>query len=157
MKESQLNSIINLNLKKIGFSHKIADPLGGMGIQNPFDGFSVFQNKSLYWETKLLHGFKAFNFKEIKPHQLENLLQIKKEKPDAICLINLGIFIPYKSLDILFFDIKFIAALIDKGKKSILKKELLEYKRNCLFLTTTIINKKRCFDATQILDKIIYQ
>jgi len=130
MNEQQLNTIINNSFKKIGFSHKIADPVGGMGVENPFDGFSILPGKPVYWESKLLKGYKAFNFQLIKQHQYDNLIVIKNLLPDSYCLIFVGVFVPYKYFDLYAFDIEFIKYLREeKHKKSILKKELYEYKR----------------------------
>ena len=80
MKESNFNTIFNNNLKLKGFSHKIADGVGGISIQNPFDGISVVDGKPWYWENKLIKGFyTSFNFRKIEDHQLVNLSKIKRE------------------------------------------------------------------------------
>jgi penicillin-binding protein-related factor A (putative recombinase) len=151
VKESQLNTIINNNLKGEGFSHKISDFREGAGVQNPFDGFSVFAGRSWYWETKLLRGYRAFNFKEIKPHQLENLTVIKLNNICAECLVIVGVFCPYKFLDLLLFDIDYINFHISVGKKSVLKYQLLRYKeQNCY-----IPIKKKFFNVDLISKKII--
>ena len=151
MNEQRLNTIINNNFKSIGFSHKIADPAQGVGSQRPFDGFSVFNQKNFYWETKLLKGYQAFSFGKIEEHQLLNLLLIKQKNQLAISLIILGVFIPYKFFDLFFFDINFIHKHILKGKKSFLKKELLFFKERNLFLSI----KKEIFDIAIIMEKII--
>ena len=130
MKEKDLNSIINRSFSQYGFSHKIADGIGGISVQNPFDGFSVMHNLPWYWESKLLKGYKAFNFKKIEDHQIENLLKIKNGLGNNCCsLIILGVFEPRQYFDIFFFDISYIVKLMNK-KKSILKKELLELKKS---------------------------
>lgn len=128
MKEKDLNSIINRSFSRYGFSHKISDPMHGTGIQNPFDGFSVFYDSPWYWESKLLKGYQAFNFKKIEKHQIDNLFFIKQELDHCYSLIILGIYEPRKYFDVLFFDITCIKNLINLNKKSLLKKELLELK-----------------------------
>ncbi len=151
MNEQRLNTIINNNFKSIGFSYKIPDPMQGLGVRRPFDGFSVLNSASFYWETKLLKGFQAFSFRKIEEHQLLNLLLIKQKKLSTICLIILGVFIPYKFFDLFFFDINFIHKHILKGKKSFHKKELLFFKERNLFLSI----KKEIFDVAIIMEKII--
>ncbi len=151
MNEKKLNTIINNNFKHIGFSYKIPDPMQGVGGQRPFDGFSVFNNKSFYWETKLLKGYQAFSFKKIEEHQLLNLLIIKQKNQSAISLILLGVFMPYKYFDLFFFDKDFIHKLILEGKKSFLKKELLSFKER----NTHLSIKKERFNTAMIMEKII--
>ncbi len=152
MKEKEINTIINNNFKRFGFSHKIADPMGGTGIQNPFDGFSVMNNTCMYWETKRLVDYQAFNFRKIEEHQIKNLKLIKDISSYTMCLIILAIWKSHKYLDLFFFDISYILYNRDiLGKKSILKKELLNFKVNNKYLTV----KKKVFDVNKIYDKVI--
>jgi len=128
VKERDLNSIINRSFKKLGFSHKIADPMGGSGIQNPFDGFSVFNGLPWYWESKLIkNGYHSFNFKSIEDHQFSNLSKISTDLKDkCYTLIILGIYLKYKYFEVMMFDVYYIMNLISKGKNSLLQKELLK-------------------------------
>ncbi len=156
MKENDLNRIVNKGIKRYGFSHKIADPMHGTGAQNPFDGFSVFYKKSWYWESKLLKGYQAFNFKKIEEHQDVNLTYIKNETPESECLIILGVYEPRKYFDIFLFSIEYINELM-KNKKSILKKELLEMKKNGKFIPLfrdKVINDYTWNMEIDILEKI---
>lgn len=135
MKESQLNTIISNSLKTIGWAYKISDPMGGTGIQNPFDGFGVYNKYSIYWEAKLLKSYQAFNFKKIESHQLKNLIDINNILlNNCYTIIVLGIFESRKYFDVYFFDIKYIDKLIKNNKKSVLKKELLELKKQDMYL-----------------------
>jgi hypothetical protein len=135
MKESDLNRIINNGFKKIGFSHKISDPMGGMGVQNPFDGFSAVNSDIIFWEGKLIKSYKAFNFKAIEEHQIKNLLFLKTNT-SCISVIILGVFESRKYFDVYFFDIELIQWLKhEQLKKSFLKKELLKFRENLLHLS----------------------
>lgn len=145
MKETDLNRIINKTLKEEGFSHKIADPLGGTGIQNPYDIYSIQKWGLLNIESKLIKkGLYAFNFKKIEDHQLSNLLFIEKLtkdwNPKPINLIAVGFFILRELFIVMFFDIKFIKQRMDKGNKSIKKKELEKFFEKGKYLT--IIRKE---------------
>ena len=152
MKEKEISTIINNNFKTIGFSHKIADPLGGTGIQNPFDGFSVFKGMPIYWEIKRLVDYQAFNFKKIKEHQINNLRLIKNLLPSALCLIILAIWKKRRFLDLYLFDIDYIIYNQEVlNKKSLLKKELLMLKENNEYLL--VKNKK--FNIDNLLNKMV--
>lgn len=130
----------------------------GTGIQNPFDGFSVMHNLPWYWESKLLKGYKAFNFKKIEDHQIENLLKIKDGLGDnCYSLIILGVFEPRQYFDIFFFDTGYIMDRIVEGKKSILKKELLEIKENEKYKKIIRIENKYWIEETQTVPwKVVY-
>lgn len=154
MKESDLNRVINKNFKSIGFSHKISDPVGGYGIENPFDGISFIFNKPYFWESKFLkNNFNAFNFSKIEDHQFENLTKIKKLDIMNIseCIIILGYWVKNKIYEFFIFDINLIKDLKEKGKVSILKKEILKLKEKDL----SIKIKKEIFDVNEIQNKII--
>ena len=75
MNEVNLNSIINRSIGRMdgAFNHKISDPSGGMGSQNPFDGFGIINGKPLYYEAKIIKGgIYSFNFNKIEVHQYKN-------------------------------------------------------------------------------------
>ena len=150
MKESDLNTIINNSFKEIGFSHKISDPIGGYGIQNPFDGFSVIKDKNIYWETKLIKNeYGSFNFNIIEDHQIKALTQIKNENKNNICLILVGYYIPRKLFEVFAFDIELMNELKSKGKNSLLKKEIMLYKDKAVKIS------KKKLDCSLLLDNVI--
>jgi penicillin-binding protein-related factor A (putative recombinase) len=157
MKEKDLNTIINNSFKELGFSHKIADPIGGTGIQNPFDGFSVLQGKQWYWEAKLLKGYQAFNFNKIENHQLESLRLIEDHScSHTRCLFIVGIWEAYKYTHIYIFDFKYIEEKKFDGKKSILKKDFQDlYERQKAIEVYKSSNGKKLMDTTQLEKKII--
>lgn len=139
MKESQLNTILSRSLNKLdnGWFHKIADPLHGTGIQNPFDGFGVLNEKPIYIESKLIkNGIYAVNFNRIEEHQIANLNEINQMLQDksSLCLIAVGFYQPRKLNEIVFFSIDYILYLKKKGIKSIKKKELLKLREKGHFL-----------------------
>jgi len=152
MKEAQTNTVFNNSLKKKGFSHKIADPVGGYGIQNPFDGFTVAFDKHIYWEGKIVKGgFYSFNFNRIEDHQYNNLLQIR-DQLHSICIINLAIWQSRKFFYFLLFDIELIKYLKDKNKNSFIGKELKQFVDNNLYLE---VKKKEIVNIDDFLSKII--
>lgn len=153
MKENQLNTIINNSIKTKGFSHKIADPRGGSGIQNPFDGFSVMGEQNIYFESKLLKPLKSFNFNSIEEHQEKNLNLIKQHNKENICLYFVGAFEPRKYLYIFVLDSELISFLKKEGKNSILKKEftsIIEYNK---MIIVEKIKGKYFFDPSFIFEK----
>ena len=143
MKESDLNTIIVNSFKANNYyAYKIVDPSSAdvfTTSKRPFDIFAETKENVYHIETKLIKSWKAFNFKVIKSHQLENLLFLRKLNQDRKSLIVLGVWIPYRNFCLFLFDILFITKLIGEGKKSILKKELLDYRKKNMFLN---INKK---------------
>ena len=150
MQEKDLNTIINNNFKRFGFSHKISDPVGGVGSQNPFDGFSVMQGTVYFWETKLLKEFKALNFKRIEEHQYESLTTIRDQCPECLCFVIAGIWIPRQCLELYLFDIDLLNWL-RVAKKSILQKELLRLREAKMMLP--VIKKE--FDVLHTREAII--
>jgi len=153
MNEAQSNTIFNNSLKQLGFSHKIADPVGGYGIQNPFDGFSTVLNKNLYWEGKIIKGgIYSFNFNRIEKHQYDNLLQIKSQNDKNICIVNLAIWKSRSFFYFLLLDIKLIEYLITNNKNSLLGKELKVIIDNNIFLS---VKKNKVINMQSILDYII--
>jgi penicillin-binding protein-related factor A (putative recombinase) len=142
VKESELNTIISKSFNDNFFGHKIADGVGGVSVQNPFDGFAVIPGTPIYFESKMMKNqIEAFNFKSIEPHQIENLQAVKKCLPKSLCLITLGIYIPRKLFIVLPIDISFITELMQEGKKSILKKELEPIIEKKVFLKINSIDR----------------
>lgn len=126
--------------------------MGGMGSQNPFDGFSVFDNLPWYWESKILsHGYQSFNFKKIEEHQFDNLKNIYEELSNInpFCsLIILGIYKSRTFFDVMFFSFNIIQELIIYNKKSLLKKDLLLIKENKMYLPIKREDKKYIVDES---------
>ena len=134
MKESDLNTFIKNSWL---WGSKIPDPPKAVATQvrqNPFDGFSIFDTGVCYYETKLLKNMKAFPFDSIREHQIYNLVKIseiaKKQKLGIVWpVILLGIWISRKSLNLFAFHIDYIVYLKNQGKKSLSKKDLLEFEQ----------------------------
>lgn len=135
--EASLNTILANSFSELTEcrAHKIADPKGGLGIQNPFDHFGVFNGKPLYSESKILKKIEAFNFNKIEEHQYENLNFYQNAlRGNCYTLVFLGIYIPRKMKVIIPFDFGFIYHTRLSGKKSFLKKELEFFLEKGLFL-----------------------
>lgn len=156
MVESDLNSIITKTFNEDpegSWAYKPADPRGQFAYSSqeiPFDLFAASSEGNLYfWESKLIKNqYSAFSFNSIREHQYANLLKLNKIfKPfdNIFCIIVLGIWIPRKSFDLMFFDIELIDHL-RQNSKSIKKKELKEIKEKGSFLSI----KKSTFDLHRI-------
>jgi hypothetical protein len=147
MKESELNTIISRSIDRYskGWCHKIADPIGGKGIQNPFDGFGGINDKSLYYELKLIKGIYSFNFNEIAPHQWNNLLWFNENIKNSLSLVGIGLYIPRKITYMLWFNISTLYDWFIQDKTSVKKKEIESYINKELYLPIQIeeINGKR--------------
>lgn len=116
------NSLINGN----NLCYKIPDPSGlySSTIQRPFDLFGSYNNKPLYIEVKFMKGLKSFNLKNIKDHQIENLLLYKNKIENSECWIILGCYVkPRDNRIYIFKDIEDIKSRRDNCR-NILKKEL---------------------------------
>lgn len=155
MKEKDLNTIITNGFKEIGMAHKISDPMGGVGGQLPFDGFSVCLQNVIFFESKIIKPLKAWNFNSIEDHQYDNLNFIKKEKSDTLCLYTIGAFEPRKYFYLFVFDSSLVKYLREQGKKSILKKEFENLMSNSLLLNISRKDKKYNIDFSNLLSIII--
>jgi len=159
MKEKDLNTVINNSFKCLGFSHKISDPMGGQGSQNPFDGFSVCFDQAWYWESKLIkEGYYAFNFNKIEEHQWGNLLRIKKEMPTANCVIIVGFWASRSFFEYLVFDVVCLWKMKNQGQKSIKKTELEKLRKkgyNMIIKKNKNTNKLMTENMEAIQNKII--
>lgn len=164
MKESDLNRIITNSVNDIGFAYKIPDPsktiaASGSTVKRPFDIFCVNPFFTAYIESKMLKGYKAFNFKHIREHQLKSLLDIRYSVPKqylkyVFSLIAVGVWESRKYFDVYFFDINAIKILIDFGIKSILKKEFKALKESNKYLE---IHKNKIVGLSNLKNKIIGQ
>jgi len=162
MNEKDFNTILNRSLKTLGFSYKIPDPSAfdaTITIKRPFDIFCVNPLFIAYIESKLLKGYQSFNFKRLQEHQSQSLEDIdyivgqKKEWDNIYPLVVVAFWSSREYYDIYFIHIEVVIRAIEKGKKSILKKEFLELKKKELFLTV----KNKCIEVEKIPDKIIYE
>jgi len=141
------------------WADKINDPpkMVAMSVgENPFDIFGINTSFTFYIESKLQKRYEAFNFNAIRPHQRANLTTIsdiaKRGKYNNVYpLIVLGIWLPRKPIELYIFHIDFINKKIEEGKKSILKKEIEEIKKEKKVL---IMNKKE-FSIEDFQSKII--
>ena len=92
MTEADLNHDIG---KSLTLYYKIPDDGSSVGIggKRPFDGFGALNGRPVFWEAKLLKSFESFNFKKLKSHQIQNLIDYKKEIPNAFCLFVIGVIV----------------------------------------------------------------
>jgi hypothetical protein len=144
MDEKSFTGIIGKSLSQIGFFYKIPDPrqvFTESSRQNPYDYISANPYMISFVECKLLKGYQSFNFGHIREHQIYNLMLIKnaidnlKISDKVFSLICLGIWESRKYFDVMFFDISYIYNLMQMGKKSLLKKELLDIKESGYYKT----------------------
>lgn len=162
MLERDLNTTIRNGFENIldkeYFSHKIADGMGGISIQNPFDGFAVIPEGHIYWEAKLLKPLKAFNFNVIEDHQYDKLNLIHDTRPDSsITIYPIGAFYPRKYYYLFIFDSELIRYIRSEGKKSVLKKEFTKLLEENLYLDIKRDKetKKYVIDFKDFEEKII--
>lgn len=135
--EASLNTIIANSFSQLPLNRaiKISDPRGGIGIQNPFDHFGVYNGKPLYSESKILKKLESFAFSKIEDHQYENLSFFSKALSDkCYTLIFLGIYVPHKMKILMTFDFDFLYEQKLTGKKSFFKKELDAWIEKGMFL-----------------------
>lgn len=162
MVESGLNTIITKtfnNDPEGSWAYKPADPRGQFAYSSqeiPFDLFAASSEGNFYfWESKLIKNkYSAFSFNSIREHQYHNLLKLKnifRKFNNVFCIIALGIWIPRKSFDLMFFDIELINELRQESK-SIKQKDLLRLRDNDLYLPIM----KQSFDIHQIPEKILW-
>lgn len=157
MKETEINKIINRELRSQGFSHKISDYGGQFHGESPFDGFAVTKEGFIYWEAKYMNKLQAFNFGKIENHQLDNMNVIRSLQSKAITIYPVGVFQPRKYFYLFLFDSKLIQYLKKSEKKSILKKELtiLIGLKKCNIIKRNKISKKYETELKDIRSRII--
>ena len=155
MLEKDVNRILTSSLNKHGWAYKIPDPPQAttmMASPRPFDIIAVKDGLSYYIESKLIKSkYGAFNFKQIRDHQIYNLNRIKTAKKDAQTLIAVFYWVPRQIFDVLFFDIDFINQKIEDGIGSLKKKDILEFIAQDQYLTV----KKREIDLRRLGHVII--
>lgn len=139
MKEKEFNTILKNTFHREKFGFKISDFAGGNGIQNPFDGFGLYNNAPLYWEAKLIKGgIYSFNFKIVEQHQKKNLTifseSLKKTCAVSYSLVIVGFFQPREFFYCMFFHIDTINKEIRNKRISYKRKDLQEFMKKDKFL-----------------------
>lgn len=166
MTEANLNTILKNSIKYYGgWCHKIADGVGGISTQNPFDSLGIFNNKPLYVEAKLIKGFYSFNFNRIESHQTNNLMFIENSLSKTIpnkfySLVVVGFYEPRKFFYLLFFSIRTLDKLRKEGINSIKKKELEIFIKQGKYLSVVWMfdknqRKRQCVEGMDRLDEVL--
>jgi hypothetical protein len=156
MEESDLNTMIKNSLE---WGTKIPDPGASDAMttsKRAFDGFGIGSSGIVYFESKFQKDYSAFNFTRVYPHQIQNLvaiadLALKYNYKEVKSLLFLGVWIPRQELVLFAFTAHHIASLITSGKKSLLKKELLGFREQGLYLQAC----KQIFPMSQLQEVII--
>ena len=135
MKESHLNTIIKNSLD---WGFKIPDnPLGSIPLC--FDGFGVFRNKPVYWESKSLNKPQSFNFKYLKQHQIDNLLWLQSNIVISVSLFLIGVNYGRSQKRVYVFrDMDYIRRR-KEANNNILKKEF-DKRKNFLLIKNQLID-----------------
>ena len=105
--------------------HKVSDYGGVRHGVLPFDLFGVLNNKPIYIEAKFSKKPESFNLQRIQPHQLENLMEVKRLCPIAQCWVVLGVNFSRGDTRVYVFDDLDNLKKRRDSKDNILKKELL--------------------------------
>jgi penicillin-binding protein-related factor A (putative recombinase) len=159
MEESVLNHDLVSLFKKTGhFAYKIEDPHRAEVLSSskrPFDGFARFSTpvNDFWFEAKLMkYKITAFSLDRVSDHQYASLLQIKKS--GGLTAVILGAWIPRRDYWFMCFDPEFLISLIERGKKSINKRELDFYREQnyCISLRTKDLIK---FKPEMLRERII--
>jgi len=95
----------------------------------------------------------------LEDHQKVNLdiiSSLTKESPNVFSCVYVGWYVPRKLYTVLFFSYELISYLVEKGKNSILKKELTNINRK-YFIDIKRVNKLYTLMTTkeELTDKII--
>lgn len=148
MLENQLNAIVGASCN---WHFK---PEDGARLKSPicFDGFGVYRPADasklalpVYWESKNLKKPQSFNFKELQPHQVNNLEAVQKLLGNNALVLFL-ICVDYGRMQkrvYVFRDLKYISAR-KAEQKNIFKKEF-DKRRNYVLI------KKQLIDFEEIL------
>ncbi len=128
MTEQAINTAI---VKSLLWGYKIPDPGkhdAYTAAKRPFDGFGITAaGVPLYYEAKLLKGYKALNFERIEPHQWKNLLAIQDSPEPKLCLVMVAIH-KERGTDLYCFDVGFLNEL-RQTSKSIKKADFERYNK----------------------------
>lgn len=86
MKEREFNTIVSRSLNTLGgFGFKIPDTFASGSYSRseaPYDGCGYFNKHFVCWESKYLNSPSAFNFNNLKEHQINNLISFYENIPD---------------------------------------------------------------------------
>lgn len=144
MKESQFNTIV---CKSLDWGYKISDYGNSLGFQRmrlPFDGFGIYKDYSVYFESKYLQEPKSFSFSRLEDHQLASLIACGKAR-HSLSLFLVGITISPRDKRCYFFrDLDYLRQR-KKQEQNIIKKEWLARKN-------WIPIKKGILDIQSIID-----
>jgi hypothetical protein len=140
MRESNLNhDIVSLFRNTGAFAYKIPDPVQAQVLSSskrPFDGFARFPApmNDFWFESKLMKGkVGAFSLDRVDDHQYASLLHIKKN--GGLTAVILGLWIPRRDYWFMCFDPDFLLGLMNQGKKSVNKKEIVFYHEHDLSIS----------------------
>lgn len=136
MLESDVNRWI---ANSLDWGYKIPDPPKAVALRSsprPFDGMGFLLRDpdgllTVCWEAKFQRSYSAFNFGDIRPHQLENLARIQSlsglldSQARVLPVIALGVHWG-RGISLFLFHIDWIARQQARGRKSVLGKELLQ-------------------------------
>lgn len=134
--------------KSLDWYYKISDDgsSAGIGGKRPFDGFGILNGQAVYWESKYLKSCEAFNFANLKQHQIDNLVRIQKLMPDAICLFIVGVHMGERDVRAFIFTDMLDLKVRKEEKRSIFKKEFEELKNY-------VRKSKGKYDLTSFLER----
>jgi len=145
-----------------GWAYKIPDPSKYdvyTTSKRPFDGVAVRLNNVIFWEAKLVKGYQAFNFKNIKDHQIWNLSAIQNQiindpkQANIFPILIIAIWESRKTYDLYIFHIDCIIKMIEVGDKSILKKDFERLRDDGKFYPLV---RRKCYDMQDVLNAIVY-
>lgn len=152
MIESDFNSIVTKSLNSQGgFGFKIPDErstLTGFHSKNPYDIFGIFDGHFIAWESKYLQKPESFNFKELKDHQIDNLIKAFELCPTAVSIFAIGVNFGRADVRCYFWKNEDLYTIKDRKnkRKNIFKKEFES-------LDNYIKIKKGQLDIKEILEK----
>ena len=98
MKEAAINTALRRSLEVAGaYAYKIADtPARGFGMQfspaKPCDLIACFEGRFVGIETKLLAGYKAFGWRNLRDSQRESLAAI--DGAGGLALVAAVVYVP---------------------------------------------------------------
>jgi len=158
MNEAGFNTIFvkTVNATGKGVGYKIPDPpkaVAMMSSQRPFDIIFAYDGKSYFLESKLEKtNFCSFSLLRLAEHQVDWLTKFNNYSGlSGRSLVALCYWEPRKTFDMFLFDWSFLERLLKEGKKSILKKEILELRNKEYFTKIS----QSSFKIDEALTKII--
>ena len=168
MTESQASSILGKSLKNIGWYYaKIPDfPFRGNGQrflpERPYDSFAFSDEYSFAFEAKIIKSkakspYTSFRFKDIKPHQLDNL-QDANERKRTVGILVLYVWRAYEVNEVNFIPISMVIDALENSIERFSKEfiQTWEYKYNCyndLFALPIDLDKKLFAIKNYVVDK----